>query len=204
MVEATTRKLGHTALVGMLAFAAVCTAEQCLRSDLNWQDAPLSFYLIGPGGHWVQAVYFLLSAALVLLGAGFYGALQREARSAAPLLLFTCAAIALFVTALAHTNVPQHAPTLEGFVHGAAAQAAFLCVTVAMLLQSWRLRSDARWRPYFRTAFVLALLCFVALWVDALWHTPPRGLAQKVVIVLILCWLLRAAWWLRRGPPRHM
>jgi hypothetical protein len=67
------------------------------------------------------------------------------------------------------------------------------------MLQSWRLRGAAGWRPRFVPAFALALTGFAALWIDALWHGMPRGLEQRIVIVLILGWLLLAAQWLRDG-----
>lgn len=192
------RGLGNVALIGMSLFVAMTVVVQCLRHDLDWQNAPLSFYLLGPYGHWLQAAYVLLAVALVLLGAGYYLALPGSGRSAAAWLLFACAGAGLCVTALAHSNLPDRAPTLEGWVHGTAAQAAFLCVTTAMLLQSWRLRTAPRWRHHFLAAFMLALLCFAAIWVDALWHGMPRGLEQRLAIALIMCWLLQAAWWLRR------
>ncbi|MHB1059127.1 MAG: DUF998 domain-containing protein [Rhodanobacter sp.] len=197
-MAARVRRLGAIALAGIGIFIATAIAVQCLRGDLHWQDAPLSFYLLDAWGHWLQAAYAVLAIALAALGAGYYLALPDGHRSAAPWLLFTAAGIGLCVTALAHSNLPGRAPTLEGFVHGVAAQAAFLCVTVAMLLQSWRLRADARWRARFPLAFALALAGFAAIWVDALWHGMPRGLEQRLVIALILAWLLLAAGWLCR------
>ena len=195
----TSRALGNIALTGLLVFGIVAVAVQVLRSDLDWMDAPLSFYLLDAHGHyWLQAAYVVLALALVSLGAGYYLALRGGRRSAAPWLLFACAGIGLCVTALAHSNLPGRAPTLEGFVHGIAAQTAFLCVSVAMLLQSWWLRANPRWRPRFAPAFALALACFAGIWVDALWHGMPRGLEQRLVIALILAWLLLAANWLRR------
>ena len=140
------------ALIGIWLFIVVAVAVQCLRTDLHWQEAPLSFYLLGAWSHWLQVAYFVLAAALCALGAGYYVALHGGRRSAAPWLLFACAGIGLCVTALAHSNLPGHAPTLEGWVHGTAAQAAFLCVTVAMLLQSWWMRANARWRASTTTA----------------------------------------------------
>jgi len=194
----TSRALGNIALAGLLVFSIVAVAVQVLRSDLDWMDAPLSFYLLDAYGHWLQAAYIVLASALAALGAGYYLALRDERRSAAPWLLFVCAGIGLCATALAHSNLPGRAPTLEGFVHGIAAQTAFLCVSVAMLLQSWWLRANPRWRPRFAPAFALALACFAGIWVDALWHGMPRGLEQRLVIALILAWLLLAANWLRR------
>lgn len=193
------RKFGNLALLGLLLFIAAAIAVQVLRGDLDWMSAPLSFYLLDAYGHWLQAAYFMLAVALCSLGAGYYLALEGRRRSIAPWLLFTCAGIGLCVTALAHSNLPGRAPTLEGFVHGTAAQTAFLCVSTAMLLQSYWLRVDPRWRSRFPLAFMLALTCFAAIWVDALWHGLPRGLEQRLVIALILAWLLLAASWLRQG-----
>lgn len=201
-----TRRLATLVLAGVLVFVAVCMATQLLRSDLDWQRAPLSFYLVGAYGVWLQGAYLVLASALALLGAGYYAALPPQARSAAPLLLFVLAALALGVTALAETDRPQLPPTFEGYVHGIAAPTAFLCVTTAMLLQSWRFRGDPRWRPRFTSAFGLAVACFVAMWVHALWREAPRGLSQKLVIAAIVAWLVLAALWLRRAgtaDPRN-
>lgn len=197
---AAPRRLGTTALAGVLVFALVCTAAQFVRDDLAWLRTPLSFYLLDPHGGWVRGAYFALASALGALGAGWYLALRREARSAAPLLLFVAAGIALAVTALAETGRPGQPPTLEALVHGFAAQAAFLCLTVAMLLQAWRLRGDHRWRHRSAIAFVVAVAAFAGMWVLALWRDAPRGLLQKAEIALILCWLGIMAGWLRRGP----
>lgn len=194
-------RLGGYALVGIVAFVLICSAAQLLRTDLDWLKAPLSFYLRGDHGVWVQMAYFALAMAMLGLGFGFYRALQPDARSGAPLLLFVCAAVALCVTALAEGNMPMRPPTLEGFVHGMAAQTAFLCVTTATLLQSLRFRIDARWRRRFALAFSVAVVGFVALWIHAHWRDAPRGLAQKVVIALILGWLTLGAMWLRRPLP---
>ncbi|TAN02599.1 MAG: DUF998 domain-containing protein [Rhodanobacteraceae bacterium] len=200
--DADTRILGAIALLGVAAFAIICGAAQLVRTDYSVLHTPLSFYALGPFGGVVEASYFALAPGLVALGAGWYRALARNARSAAPLLLFVLGALTLVVTAVEFTDVPNQPPTLHGLVHVLAAGATFLCVTVAMLLQSWRLRHDPRWRVHFRSAFTHAAITFVALWVYALVKTIPRGLAEKVVIALILAWLWRAGWWLVRDRTR--
>lgn len=191
------RRFGTLALVGIAAFVLACAAAQFLRTDLDWLRAPLSFYLVGPFGGWVQTSYFALALALISLGTGYYVALAHTARSAAPLLLFVLAALSLGVTATAHTGLPHQSVRLENVVHGIAAASAFLCVTTAMLLQSWRLRGDLAWRKRFRPAMAWSLICFVALWTDFLGHIEPRGLTQKVLIAMIVGWLALAALWLR-------
>lgn len=198
--QGRSRQLGTVASVGIGCFVLVAVAVQFLRTDLDWRHAPLSFYLLSDYGATLQVAYFSLALALAALGAGYYGALQRQARSAAPVLLFVVAAVALCVTAIEPSNLPQRAPTLDGFVHGVAASTAFLCVTVAMLLQSWRLRGDPRWRSRFVFGFGYAALCFAALWLQVAWRDVPRGLTQKVLIALIIGWLWLAARWLQREP----
>lgn len=193
-------RLAPVLLLAIALFVLLATGLQFLRTDLDWVSAPLSFYLIGPYGVVLQAAYVALSLGLLGLGLGCYRSGARTARSGAPALLFAVAGIALTVTALAHTPVPRQPLTLEGLVHGVAAQTAFLCVTSAMLLQAWRWRADPGWRHRFAPAFTLALLCFIALWVHALWRELPRGASQKAVIALIACWLALVANWLRLGP----
>jgi hypothetical protein len=192
------RRLGSLALTGVLSFITTCSAAQFARHDLNWLRAPLSSYLRGDYGWGVKAAYFGLSAALVLLAIGYYQALSRAARSGAPALLFVMAAIALVVTALANSGSLSGPRWLESFIHNVAAAAAFVCVTTAMLLQSWRFRADERWRQRFAVAFGLAVVSFGSLW----WHVflveSSRGLTQKTVIALIVGWLALAAWWLRQ------
>ncbi|HEX7326516.1 MAG TPA: DUF998 domain-containing protein, partial [Rhodanobacteraceae bacterium] len=100
------------ALVGVAVFALVCTAVQFLRPDYNWLGIPLSFYVIGPYGNAVETGFFVLAPGLVATGVGWYRALGRGARSAAPLLLFVVTAIALCVTAVEYTDLPKHPATL--------------------------------------------------------------------------------------------
>ena len=192
------RRTGNWVLATVVMFAAICTLAQVLRSDLDWMHAPLSFYLLGDYGWLVKSAYVALGTGLALLGFGYYHALAPSARSGAPVLLFATAGLGLDVTALADSDLGPGAVTLEAFVHGLAATTAFLCVTVAMLLQSVRLRLDAAWRARFAPAFTLAALAFATMWLHALWREPPRGLMQKLVIALILAWLAQAAIWLRR------
>lgn len=184
------------ASIGIAVFVLACFSTQFLRPELDWRAAPMSFYLRGPYGAWLQAGYLALAAALTLIGYGYYRALDRQARSGAPALMFVLAAVGLGVTALAHGNQPQRPPSLEGWLHGVGAQTAFLCCTTAMLLQSWRMRGDPLWRRRFTPAFGLAAVCFAAVWVLSFWHGLPRGLAQKCVIALIAAWLMLAAAWL--------
>ena len=196
---ARTRTIGTWALVGVAVFAAVAIAMQFLRADLDFVRATLSFYLLGPRGVWLQLAYLGLALSLALIGAGYYGAATREGRSRLALCLFLIGAIGVAVTAWAETDRGGAAVlTTAAKIHAISAPLAFLGTTLGMLLQSWVLRRDPRWRQHFALAFGLAAFCFVALWLHALWRELPRGLSQKAVIAAIVVWLMLAASWLRR------
>lgn len=197
-----THTLAAVALADVFSFATVCTSVQFLRSDLDWQRTPLSFYLLGEYGAVVHAAYYALALGIVALAIGLYRGLGPRARSAAPLLLFVAGAIALVVTALADTDSARTQFSLHGMVHIIASIAAFLCVQAAMVLQSWRFRADPRWRARFAFAFGLAITCFAGLWAYALTRLGPRGLMQKTLIALILIWLASAAFGLLRQNAR--
>lgn len=188
---------GLICFVSVALFATICLLAQWLRPDLDWRHAPLSNYLKGHYGGWVRGAYYVLSMALVLLGAGLYGSLRPNARSAAPMLLLVVAGVGLWATAITETDLPHLTNGQENLLHKIAALTTFVSVTTAMMLQSWRFHYDATWRRHFGLAFPLAVASFIALLVYGFWHEPPEGLRQKSVIVLIVLWLGLAAWWLR-------
>lgn len=192
--------LGKLSLTGLCLFALTCISIQFLRPDLDWVDVPLSFYLLGEWGDWLRVAYFVMAVALVLLAGGMYLSFAHHPRSAAPLLLFVLAALGLCITAVEDTRTWQHPNTWSGLVHGIAAQATFLCVTVAMILQGWWVHRNPAWAGRFRSALVWSLVCFAALWVQVLWRDLPRGWSQKLLVLMILAWLGKLAWQLGRGP----
>jgi hypothetical protein len=186
--DATARALAGFAGATVVLFTLVCGVVQFLRSDLDPLRAQLSFYLTGDYGSLVRAVYYALGAGLAGLGASAYRASDPARRSAAPLLLFAIAGIALVpvaVTELFAIDGGKHAP-LARYVHGVAAETTFLCVTVAMLLQSLWWRRDPAFARGRVARIVLAAAAFAMLWVQALAHAGPAGLMQKILIMLIL------------------
>jgi hypothetical protein len=196
------RNLGLASSIGVAVFAVVCIVAQFLRNDLNWTHAPLSFYLIGPGGWVVKIAYVVLSASLLGIGVGFHRSLDAKSNGWVPLLLFIASGVALTVTAISDVATKHRDVSAHTRIHIVAAGTTFVCVTLAMLLQSLRLREDARWRSKSGFAFALASAAFMALWIYAFVHIPAKALVQKIVIALILAWLGWAALALSREAPR--
>ncbi|MCD9087439.1 DUF998 domain-containing protein [Stenotrophomonas sp. SY1] len=187
------RTLVMGVLVGLLVFLACASWLQYARADLDFLRATLSLYLHGPHGLLLRIAYCVLAVAIALLGWALYSELRGAARRGLPAVLFSMAGLGLAAVAIGDSWLPQYAPLLAPLVHGLAAQTAFLCVTVAMLLQAWCFSRDSRWRALHRWAWWWAWLTFAGLWLHVLWRESPRGLGQKLVIVMVVGWLLMVA-----------
>lgn len=202
------RRQGQVALLaiaGLVVFSATAVWTQWARPELNWVQATLSLYLHGPGGLALRGAYCALALAILLLAGLLHAGSSSPRRSAAAPLLFGVAGLGLLCVAIGDSWLPQWAPLLAPLVHGLAANTAFLCVSVAMLLQSWYLRADPDWTRWAGAAWWWAWLCFVLLWLHVLWRGPPRGAGQKLVIAVLVVWLLGVAvqlWRQSRRPPR--
>ncbi len=173
---------------------------QLLRGDLSWTQAQLSLYLHGPYGLSLRVAYCVLALSMSLQALALQASLSPQARSGVVLGLFWASALGLAAVAIGDSYLPQYAPNLAPAVHLLSAQAAFLCVIAAILLQSWYFSRDARWQAYARRAGLLGAVAFAVLFVHVVLRWGPRGLGQKSAIVLIVAWLIGVGLQLARGP----
>lgn len=201
--SARTRTIAHTCaaitLSGVAAVSAILLAVQFLRTDLDWVTVPMSIYVLGAWGPWVQAGFLVAVPALASLGVGLWTTLPRHVANSVALALFVGAALALVCVATFPTDTTRSPVTLHGTIHQWAAFATFEFVTIGMTLQAWMFRGQARWRRHFPEAFALAVITTIYFWIYALFHPIPRGVGEKVLIVLVLLWVWRAAWWIVRS-----
>ncbi len=196
-------RVAMATLVALALFVATALWTQWARDDLDWVQATLSLYLHGPWGLALRTAYCVLALAIMLLAVSLYANSRSPRRSAAAPLLFWVAALGLMGVAIGDSWLPERAPLLAPLVHGLSANTALLCVSVAMLLQSWYLRADPRWRDWAAPAWWWAWLCFALLWLHVLWRGPPRGAGQKLVIAVVVVWLVSVAWQLWRQARRE-
>lgn len=185
--------LALAVVLALLLFSAIAISLQFARDDLDWVRATLSLYLHGPYGILLRVAYCLLALAIAVLGVMLYRQAHGSARRGLPPSLFVLAGLGLAAVAIGDSWLPQHAPLLAPLVHGLAAQTAFLCVTVAMLLQAWCFGRDVRWRGLYWLTWGWAWFAFAGLWLHVLWRGSPRGLGQKLVIAVVVGWLLLVA-----------
>lgn len=195
------RQAGAIAAGAGMAFLALVLALQWCRSDLDWVDAQLSAYLHGRYGLLLRTAYCLLAAAMAWLSLGLSAALAPAARSRTVLGLFWSAALGLCVVAIGDSWMPELAPNAAAMVHVLAADATFLCVVAAIVLQSWYFRSDRAWQHHFAVAFGLGWAAFAVLLFHVSVPAAPPGISQKTAIVLIVIWMVRAGMRLARAAP---
>lgn len=188
----------RVAAVSLALFLLAGVALHPLRPDLDPVVSQMSLYLIGDWGWLLQLAYVALAIGMVVLGHGLRQAHVAHARSSAALTMFALAGLSLVTTAYAWMDLPGVDDSLEGFVHVVSAQGAFLFATTGLVLQALNFRRDPAWRSAARWALPWALACFAAIWVLALWRELPRGLAQKVVIAMIVGWMACALGMLAR------
>ena len=190
-------------IAALVVFSATAVWTQWARHDLDWVQATLSLYLHGPWGLALRGAYCALALAILLLAGALHDSSRSRRRSAAAPVLFGVAGLGLMVVAIGDSWLPQWAPLLAPLVHALAANTAFLCASVAMLLQSWYLRADPYWARCAGLAWWWAWLCFVLVWLHVLWRGPPRGAGQKLVIAVLVVWLLGVAVVLWRQSRRQ-
>ncbi|MFC5741025.1 DUF998 domain-containing protein [Dyella tabacisoli] len=189
----TVRSIAWLQVLAVIAFALVCGAAQFIRYDLDPIAIPLSAYLDGPGGVYVRSVYYLMTPVLIGFAWAGYQVTSIEKRSALAAVLFVVAGVSLSPVAATVSFAGTPHENLARLIHGLAAQTTFLCLSFGMLLLSARWRRDPRLHQGGPLGVVLAWLATAALWLQILDHRLPRGLVQKLLIVLILLWLGWAA-----------
>ena len=121
--------------------------------------------------------------------------LPRSARSSLGLGLLGVFGTCLLVAAAFPIDLEGTPETLAGRIHSINGPIAFLSLTAATNLLSRRFKLDAKWRPLYRTASVLALIMIPAFISGAV--TAAReigmGIAQRILLVTFAAWYLVVA-----------
>jgi hypothetical protein len=180
-------------IFAIIVFAAVCGASQFWRTDLDPIAVPLSIYLTGPGGAYVRLTYYLMSAALVYFSVGAYRATRSTLRSGLALILLALPGLLLPVVAVTELFRGTSYESAGRLMHGLAAQSTFLMLSFGMPLLSSRWRRDPHLSTSRYLGILLAWLAMAVYGVQLTIHTLPRGLIEKLLIVLMLAWLGWAA-----------
>lgn len=181
------------ALTSPFVYAATAVIVQALHPRFDWMQAPLSFYLSGPTGVWLQSAYLLLAAGIGALAWSCWRIQHTSWLQAIASTLLTLGALCLVLTALNPGGSPEHVVSPEMHRrHGAVASGAFGFTLIGMLAQG-----AVDWRHGLRLSLILAIATLIMLvvghWPDLL----PSGLGQKLAVA---CYLVCLAWRASRLP----
>lgn len=185
---------------GFVVFLATSVAVQIIHPHAV-AATPISDYLKGPGGDWMQGAYYVLAVALALLAIAVLRmrfSAWRYAAGAA-LVIAGCA-----VVLVAYTYSPWPLPgnpdhRMRGAVHIVSAFVAFLCVTIALFAATpllWRGRLRA---VFFALAGVVLALELAGTFAP-LFAPEAYGAFEKLSIAGIMFWLIAASLALASWP----
>ena len=187
--------LATVATVGTVVFVGLIAALHFLKPETSPIDRPTSEYAVGRFGYLMTVAFVALSVATWALVIGLRRDLPRSARSSLGLGLLGVFGSCLLVAAAFPIDLEGTPETLAGRIHSINGPIAFLSLTAATNLVSRRFKLDAKWRPLYRTASVLALIMIPEFISGAV--TAAReigvGIAQRTLLVTFAAWYLVVA-----------
>jgi hypothetical protein len=176
-------------------FVLALIALHLLRPDLAPSRTMISRYAVGPHGSLMTSAFVAaaLGDLMLLLGLLRVGPSARSARVAEVLL--GIAVVGLLTSAVFPMDVSPALATLTGRIHEASFMVNVPCSLLATLLLSTSFGSDARWRPFRRTAWALTLAVVVAfgLQVVTIVVRSNYGVANKIYVASAVSWVFAVA-----------
>ena len=183
-------------IVGVAYFALIIIALHFIRPDLNPISQQTSAYAVGPYSFLMTSAFFSMSVATISLVIALYNGLPQQARSRIGLGLLGIWGVAVLIAMTFPIDLEGAPQTLSGTIHRINGPIAFLCVTLGVILVSWRFKQDEMWRPFHRTALVLSLILLVAFILGGLSIATQSGfigLTQRIDLIALVTWMLLTA-----------
>jgi hypothetical membrane protein len=187
-------RIATIAIVGIAYFLIAVVALHFLRPDYDPVSRFVSEYAVGSYGFLMTSAFFGLSLGSLALVIGLYQGVPRSGRSWIGLVLLGIWGVGILIAGIFPTDLRGAPETLSGNIHDRASVLSFFSLITATILLSWRLKHDERWRPFHRSALILALLIlatFIGFFLTV--DTELVGLSQRIFIVTFLIWLLLTA-----------
>ncbi len=199
------RLLGLMGVAGVAYFAATFVVLHFVQWGLDPGEHFISEYAHGQLGWLVTVAFFVIGAGTLALALGLHRSLEPRERVEMSLVLMTITGISFMVS-----GIFQIDPLLEdgttgytpaGITHLVATLVLFLSLIIGAFTLRGVFAADARWRGLEPAALRLALGMLLAPIV--MFAVPPEavGLAQRVLVAVMVSWLAVIGWWMRRLDP---
>jgi uncharacterized protein DUF998 len=197
------RQLAVLAMAFEAWFVIALIALHILRPDLAPSRTMISRYAVGPYGGLMTSAFVAAAIAdlMLLLGLLRVGPTALGARAAEVVLGIRM--VGLLTSAVFPMDVPPAPATLAGSIHEVSFMVNVPCSVLAALLLATSLGSDARWRPFRRTAWALTLAEVVTfvLTVVAIRVHRNYGVISQLYAATLVIWVFAVALRMRAISP---
>jgi len=165
-----------------------------LRPDLAPSRTMISRYAVGPYGGLMTSAFVAAAIAGLMLLLGLLRVGPRTPSARVAEVLLGIVVLGLLTSAVFPMDVRAPA-TLTGSIHEASFMVNVPCSLLAAVLLSTSFGSDARWRPFRRTAWVLTLaqVLALALQVATIVMRSNYGWANQLFVTTSVIWLFAVA-----------
>jgi hypothetical protein len=191
-----------------LLLVAFCFAAMVLlhvvRTDLDPVRQVMSEYANGRYGFLMTAAFYAIGLSAVVLAIRLGRALPRRPLTVVMRALLALGGIGLVLAGIFEVERPAVPDTVEEVIHSDATLTAFTLIIAAMLLFAAICRREARWADFKAIALGLAVVAALGgAFSPFAGQTPVNGIAQRVLGLAVVLWLLLTALHLRLGGFRR-
>jgi hypothetical protein len=196
--------LSLAAMVFVLVCFGAIVLLHVVRTDLDPVRQVMSEYANGRFGWFMTAAFYAMGVACVALAVRLGRAIERRRLSIAVRVMLGLGGVGLILAGIFEVERPAVPDTIEEVIHSDATLAAFTLIITAMLLFAVVCRWDPRWRDFRALASVLAVIAALAgAFSPFAGQTTWSGLAQRVLGLTVVAWLLLCAFHIRFGGLRR-
>jgi hypothetical protein len=195
---------GFLSMAGIMGPLLLLGAEiVVLPSVANYSPVRDSISILAwTGLGWIESFTFLTTglllevfAAVLLLG------IRGRRGFNLGILLLTCSGFGLLLVGAFRTDIPNFTNTIEGTIHGIAANTTFILLPIAILLIAPSLKRDAYWRSLFPYSIATAVFALIWIIIYRVWMPGELGwfgLYERILAGAEIIWVEVMAWWLLR------
>jgi hypothetical protein len=192
------------AIVLVLGCFGAMVVLHIVRTDLDPLRQVMSEYANGRLGWFMTAAFDAMGLACVALAVRLGRAIVRRRLSVALRVLLGLGGFGLILAGVFEVERPAVPDTIDEIIHSDATLTAFTLIITAMLLFAVVCRWDPRWSDFRVIAAVLASVAAVAgAFSPFAGQTTWSGLAQRLLGLTVVTWLLLCALHIRFGSLRY-
>lgn len=211
----TLDSLSLVGILGALLLFLVTVGLNLLQPQVSPIRDPISSLALGRGGILLEYTFALAGLATVALAAGLHRGIRNTTTEAAATALLVVGGAEVALLGLFPTDPTVVPTTVAGQVHFILAGSGFLLMGISFILYTHTFQEDRHWNGYRRPATWLAWSTVALFAVQAALVLREQvsvringyvGIAQRLLVVAILAWVLATCMALRRvaRDPAHL